>query len=112
MTNVLMHDGDHRVSKGVVGKQSALANALWRRVGEIALVFEDPRPLLFRTNGLGRRLPFVQPSRPAAMLMVKPRIAVLNTKPTSECASTTRRMPRPPTPTSEVCTATLMVNEK
>lgn len=46
------------------------------------------------------------------MLMVKPRIAVLNTKPTSEWASTTRRMARPPTPTSEVCTATLMVNEK
>jgi hypothetical protein len=37
---------------------------------------------------------------------------VLNTKPTNEWASTTRRMARPPTPTSEVCTATLMVNEK
>lgn len=45
------------------------------------------------------------------MLMVKPRIAVLNTKPTNEWASTTRRMARPATPISEVCTATLMVNE-
>ncbi|MNJ76114.1 hypothetical protein D3C77_733280 [compost metagenome] len=48
----------------------------------------------------------------AAMLMVKPRIAVLKTKPTSEWARTMRRICRSATPTSEVCTATLRVKEK
>ncbi|MBK5007242.1 hypothetical protein IAE38_003846 [Pseudomonas sp. S32] len=65
-----------------------------------------PRP----HEGFGQAV--AQFNSPAAMLMVNPRMAVLNTNPTNECASTTRRRLRPATPTSEVCTATLMVKEK
>ncbi len=46
------------------------------------------------------------------MLIEKPRIAVLNTKQINDWPSTTLRISRVATPTSEVCTATLRVNEK
>ncbi|MNC77309.1 hypothetical protein D3C75_1292300 [compost metagenome] len=46
------------------------------------------------------------------MLIENPRMAVLNRNPISDWASTILRMPRVATPTSEVCTATPMVNEK
>lgn len=39
-------------------------------------------------------------------------MAALKTKQISECASTVLRSARVATPTSEVCTATLMVKEK
>ena len=55
---------------------------------------------------------FFYAARPAAILIANPRIAALNKKPITECASTVRRKLRVATATSEVWTATLMVNEK
>ena len=46
------------------------------------------------------------------MLIENPRIAVLNTKPISDCASTILRICGVATLTSAVCTATPMVKEK
>ncbi|MNC75835.1 hypothetical protein D3C75_1274360 [compost metagenome] len=55
---------------------------------------------------------FDYPNNPAAILMENPNIAVLNKKPINDCASTILRISRVATPTSAVCTATPMVNEK
>ncbi|MNP78878.1 hypothetical protein D3C76_1765970 [compost metagenome] len=45
-------------------------------------------------------------------MIENPNIAVLNKNPINDCANTILRISRVATPTSEVCTATPMVNEK
>ena len=49
---------------------------------------------------------------PAAILIDSPRMAALKKKLMTDCAATTMRIGRVITATSEVCTATAMVNEK
>jgi hypothetical protein len=64
------------------------------------------------TSGIGPRARFQRPTSPATTLMEKPRIATLNAKLSTDWAVTTLRMLRVMTRTSEVCTATAMVNAK
>ncbi len=85
-----------------VGRGHGAVRGAWRQPWQLT-----PVP------GLGSRS-FVQPqlNSPAAILIEKPRIAVLNRKPISDWARTILRSSRVATPTSEVCTATPMVKEK
>src|SRR5258706_10892948 len=78
----------------------------------------DKRGLLAWLKGGASRLFFLllvldyEPTRLAATLIDIPRIATLNRKLSTDCASTSLRIALVITLTSEVCAATAIVNEK
>lgn len=113
------------VPMGIVGmafpkcarRVSMPVSASWDRSIQLCAVITTPRRnrrcyLAPIESWASRRFVRRQLNSPAAILIEKPRIAVLNRNPISDCPSTTLRMLRVATPTSDVCTATPMVKEK
>lgn len=57
-------------------------------------------------------LTFQEPTKPAAILIDSPNIAILNQKLNTDCASAVFLIAREVRATSDVCAATAIVNEK